>query len=135
MPNCWLIFEKRPKLAAMLTLNQITDFCEKLHGTEETYPFGEEHLVYKVGGKMYLLIDVYHPESMNLKCDPDFAQELRVKYASVTPGYHMNKKHWNTVHLDGTVQDIEILSWIKHSYDLVFQSLSKKLQSEILSQK
>ncbi|MDQ6626288.1 MAG: MmcQ/YjbR family DNA-binding protein, partial [Verrucomicrobiota bacterium] len=91
--------------------------------TEET-PFGPEHLVFKVGGKMFALLAFEEvPPSANLKCDPDRALELRDRYDEVTPGYHMNKKHWNSVIIAGSVPDAEISRMIDDSYDLVFRSL------------
>ena len=81
--------------------------------------------------KMYALTDVNLFESFNLKCEPDLAIELREKYSCVLPGYHMNKKHWNTILNDGTVTDKVLYSWIDHSYDLVVQGLSKKQQQHL----
>lgn len=93
--------------------------------TEET-PFGPEHLVFKVGGKMFALLAFEEvPPSVNLKCDPDHALELRDRYEEVSPGYHMNKKHWNSVIIAGGVPDAEISKMIDESYDLVLRSLSK----------
>jgi predicted DNA-binding protein (MmcQ/YjbR family) len=85
----------------------------------ESFPFGDNTLVFKVKGKIFALVNLDGDLSVNLKCDPSYALELREKYNSVSPGYHMNKKHWNTIMLDGSVPDKEIFSWIDHSYDLV----------------
>ena len=95
-------------------------------GTEETTPFGPDVLVYKVGGKMFALTapDDF-PASINLKCDPDRAIELRDTWKAITPGYHMNKKHWNTLVLDGSVPTSLIRELIDHSYELVVKSLPK----------
>jgi predicted DNA-binding protein (MmcQ/YjbR family) len=76
--------------------------------------------------KMFCLTNLDNPNSINLKCDPELAAELRERYNEVTPGYHMNKKHWNTIALDGTLSDKVILSWIDHSYEMVFKGLPKK---------
>ncbi len=75
---------------------------------------------------MFCLTDLDNPNSINLKCDPELAAELRERYIEVTPGYHMNKKHWNTIALDGTISDKMILSWIDNSYELVVGGLTKK---------
>ncbi len=100
-------------------------------GAEETYPFGEQTLVFKVGGKMFALTSESLPTSVNLKCDPERALELREQYEAVQPGYHMNKKHWNTVRLDGSIPTQEILELIDHSYQLVLDSLPKKMREEV----
>lgn len=95
--------------------------------TEECFPFGEETLVFKVKGKMFLLMGMYeHPLQFNVKCDPDKAIELREEYASVLPGYHMNKKHWNTVIIDSTLTNKQLKEMIDHSYILVAGNKKKK---------
>lgn len=98
----------------------------QMRGAEETYPFGEDVLVVKVAGKMFALLP--HdpvPPRVNLKCEPDFAIELRSRFDAIGPGYHMNKKHWNTVLLDGTVPDALLLELVQHSWDLVVRSLPR----------
>ena len=116
----------------MTTFSEIYDYCMNKLGTEETYPFGEETLVFKVGGKMYALSSPEKvPPSVNLKCDPERAMELREQYEAVQPGYHMNKKHWNTIQLDGSLPANEIRELIDHSYDLVVASLPKKAREEL----
>jgi predicted DNA-binding protein (MmcQ/YjbR family) len=100
-------------------------------GTSEDFPFDEDTLVFRVGKKMFALISVSEPFSVNLKCDPELAVELREKYDAVTPGFHMNKSHWNTVNFDGSLPDKEILEMIDNSYNLVFASLPKKIRLEI----
>jgi predicted DNA-binding protein (MmcQ/YjbR family) len=102
-----------------MNIETIREYCISQKGASEGFPFGEDTLVFKAGGKIFALVNLDGDLSINLKCDPDYATELREKYASVTPGYHMNKKHWNTVMLDGSVPDREIYSWIEHSYNLV----------------
>jgi len=82
-------------------------------------PFGDDTLVYKVSGKIFILANLDGDLTINLKCDPVFALELRERYTSVIPGYHMNKKYWNTIMIDGFIPDREIFEWIDHSYDLV----------------
>lgn len=112
-----------------MDLEQFRNYCLSLPAVTEEFPFGETTLVYKVAGKMFALTGIDFFESINLKCDPELAVELRERYAAVTPGYHMNKQHWNTVIMDGSVSNQQILEWTKHSYDLVVASLPKKLRA------
>ncbi|HFU74081.1 MAG TPA: MmcQ/YjbR family DNA-binding protein [Helicobacteraceae bacterium] len=103
-------------------------------GSEKSFPFDKTTAVYKVGGKMFALMGEHQGHmQMNLKCDPVYALELRHIYNSVTAGYHMNKKHWNTIILNGDVPKEELFSMIEDSYNLVFYSLTKKLQASILN--
>jgi predicted DNA-binding protein (MmcQ/YjbR family) len=104
-----------------LDLETIRAYCLKKEGkVAEEFPFDEYILVFKATGKIFILIMTdAHPLTINLKCDPERAIELREQYAAVTPGYHMNKKHWNTVVLDGTIPSREIFAMIDHSYDLI----------------
>jgi len=97
----------------------LRDYCIAKDGVTESFPFGEDTLVFKTAGKIFALVNLDGDLSINLKCDPEFALELRERYPSVTPGYHMNKKHWNTVSIDGSVPDKEVFSWIDHSYELI----------------
>lgn len=97
----------------------LREYCIAKKGADESFPFGDDTLVFKTNGKIFALVNLDGNLSINLKCDPALAIELRERYASVTPGYHMNKKHWNTVLLDGSVPDKEIFSWIDHAYDLI----------------
>jgi predicted DNA-binding protein (MmcQ/YjbR family) len=107
-------------------------YCLKKPGTTESSPFGPEHIVFKVGGKMYALVALDEiPPAANLKCDPDLALELRDRYEDVQPGYHMNKKHWNTVVIAGALSEAEVRKMIDHSYDLVVQSLPKKTRAAL----
>lgn len=102
--------------------------CLGKPGATEGTPFGPDNIVFKVKGKMFALLAFEEvPPRANLKCDPDLALELRDRYEQVEPGYHMNKKHWNTVVLDGVIPEREIRKMIDHSYDLVVESLPKKL--------
>ncbi len=105
--------------------------CLSKRGVMEEFPFDEETLVFKVGGKMFALLDVDIFESVNLKCDPERAIELRERYSAVEPGYHMNKKHWNTVKMDSSIPDGLILEWVDDSYDLVFDKLPKQIKEKI----
>jgi predicted DNA-binding protein (MmcQ/YjbR family) len=100
-------------------------FCLSKKGVTEEFPFGEEILVFKVMGKMFALTNVQGFASINLKCDPEEGAELREKYSSVLPGYHMNKKHWITVLMDGSVGDKQVKEWIMKSYELVSDSLPR----------
>ena len=94
-------------------------------------PFGDDTLVYKVGGKMFLLAGLKEANRFNVKCDPDLAIELRERYTEVQPGYHMNKANWNTVYFDGSLTEKQLLEMIDHSYELIVKSLSKKLQQTL----
>jgi len=113
----------------------LTDFCAHclaLPGVEETTPFGPEVLVYKVAGKMFALaIPEDEPPRVNLKCDPERALELRDRYEDIIPGYHMNKKHWNTLLLGGRLPTALVRELIQHSYDLVVGSLPKKARESL----
>ena len=106
--------------------------CAARRGATETYPFGEDTAVYKIGGKMFALIPwSADPPHLSLKCDPEWAEVLRNAYAAVEPGYHLNKKHWNTIVLDGTVPDDEIEELIEHSYALVVESLPRRVRGSL----
>jgi predicted DNA-binding protein (MmcQ/YjbR family) len=108
------------------------EYCLAKPGTTEDTPFGPEHIVFKVGGKMYALLAFEEvPPTANLKCDPDLALELRDRYAEVRPGYHMNKKHWNTVEIEGGIPKPELLKMIDHSYELVVRSLTKSARTAL----
>jgi predicted DNA-binding protein (MmcQ/YjbR family) len=109
-----------------MNIEQIREYCLKKKGVTEEFPFDEETLVFKVVGKIFLLASLESiPLQINLKCDPEKAIELREEFESVQPGYHMNKKHWNTIIIDGTVPAKKILEWIDHSYNLVVSGLKK----------
>ena len=97
----------------------LREYCISKKGATESFPFGEDTLVFKVNEKIFALVNLDGDLSINLKCDPGLAIELRERFPAVTPGYHMNKKHWNTVMLNSSVPDKEIFSWIDHSYDLI----------------
>ena len=102
------------------------EVCTGLPGAVEDYPFGDEVAVFKVGGKMFALVMLAgDPGSVNLKCDPDWALELRARHGAVRPGYHMDKRHWNTVDLDGSMDGAEVRELIDHSYELVVRRLPK----------
>ena len=109
-----------------MNIETIREYCLKKKGVSEEFPFNETTLVFKVMNKMFLLASLDSvPLSIILKCDPETAVELREKYDSVEPAFHMNKTHWNSVIIDGTIPDIEILTWIDDSYSLVVEGLKK----------
>lgn len=108
--------------------------CTARPGSVEDYPFGDEVAVLKVAGKMFALVTLGPaPGSVSLKCDPDLAVGLRRRYAAITAGYHLNKRHWNTVTLDGSVPEDELLDLIGHSYELVVASLSRAERDKLNS--
>lgn len=112
-----------------MNIEDIRMYCLSKKEVTEEFPFGENALVYKVTGKMFLLTDLSSPELwINLKCDPQKAIELRERYACVTPGYHMNKKHWNTIHVDGSVSDRLVREWIDHSYEKVTEKIKRNIK-------
>lgn len=114
--------------------NDIRDYCLKKKGVREDFPFDNETLVFKVGKKIFLLMSLEkHPLLINVKTDPEWSDSLREEYPQITGGYHMNKKHWNSVQCIGIKPDL-ILKLIDHSYDLVFSSLTKKVREEIMSE-
>jgi len=109
-----------------MDVGQFREHCLSKPRATESMPFGPDVLVFKVSGKVFALAALDKvPTTVNLKCDPDLALELRDRYDQVTPGYHMNKKHWNTVGLDGGIPDPELRKMIDHSYDLVAKGLGK----------
>jgi len=109
-----------------MDLESFREYCLSKPGATEDMPFGEDVLVFRVGGKMFALASLDEiPATANLKCDPDLALELRDRYEQVRPGYHMNKKHWNTVEIDSGIPDAEVRKMIDHSYELVTKSLPK----------
>lgn len=114
-----------------MNIEQFRNYCLAKAGVTEEFPFGEETLVFKVMGKMFALADVTLFESINLKCDPEQAVQLREQYPAVIPGYHMNKKHWNTVVMDGSLADKLVKTWIDNSYNLVVDSLPAKTKAAL----
>ncbi len=114
-----------------MNIESFRDYCLAKPGVTEGFPFDTKTLVFKVMGKMFALTNVDLFESINLKCDPDYAIEIRETYSAVKPGYHMSKKHWNTVIVNADVNDLQVLEWTNHSYDLVVKSLSKRLRDEL----
>ena len=108
-----------------MNIESIRDYCLDKAGVAETMPFGPDTLVFKVSDKMFLLIGLNNPNSFNVKCDPEKAMRLREEYEEVQPGYHMNKKHWNTVCVNGRLTEPQLKEMIDHSYELVVSSLPK----------
>jgi predicted DNA-binding protein (MmcQ/YjbR family) len=116
-----------------MDIADIIRYCETKPGAGKDLPFDLSTIVMKVGGRMFLLGDVNaDPPWINLKCDPELAEELRKEYPAVTPGYHMSKRHWNTVVLDGSIRDEAIYWMIDHSYDLVLRGLPRKVREGIV---
>lgn len=110
-----------------MNIESLREYCLSKPGAEETLPFGPDTLVFKVGGKAFLLVGLDAEDlRFNVKCDPDKALELRDEYSCVLPGYHMNKKHWNTIVVDGSVSNALLKEWIDHSYTLVAPKPKKK---------
>ena len=119
-----------------MNLEMYYEYCLSKKGVTEHFPFDQDTLVFKVGGKMFALSSLNQWEkgepSVNLKCNPDYAQELREQYGDIKPAFHMSKVHWNTVAINSEVADKFVKELIDDSYELVFKSLTKKIQSEIL---
>ena len=114
-----------------MDIESFRDYCLAKPGVTEGIPFDSVTLVFKVMGKIFALTNINDFQSVNLKCDPEYAIELRERYQAVNPGYHMNKKHWNTVMNNKDVSDEFLLKMIDQSYDLVVVSLPKTLRDEL----
>jgi len=115
-----------------MNIEELRDYCNSKKGVEEGFPFGPEHIVFKVMGKVFLIASIdEHPLRFNAKCDPEKAVELRERYACVVPGYHMNKKHWNSIIADGSVNVGLLQEWITHSYDLIVNKLPRQQQQQM----
>ncbi len=114
-----------------MNIELLRNYCITKKGVTEEFPFDDRTFVFKVMGKMFALADVEEFDGINVKCDPELAIELRERYAGVLPGYHMSKKHWNTLVMDGSLPEKMILKWVDDSYDLVVASLPKKLREEL----
>ncbi len=116
-----------------MKIDTFRDYCLRKKGVTEGLPFGPDNLVFKVMGKMFAIVSLDEvPLRANLKCDPERALELREEYdGNILPGYHMNKEHWNTLVMDGRLDHQLIFELIDHSYELVVESLTKKLKKEL----
>lgn len=113
-----------------MNIETFREYCIAKKGVTEEFPFGGSTLVFKVMGKMFSLTDLEGEFFINLKCDPELAVELREQYPAVQPGYHMNKKYWNTVNINGSIASKMIFEWIDHSYNLIIENLPRKLKNE-----
>jgi predicted DNA-binding protein (MmcQ/YjbR family) len=115
-----------------VTRDDVLDFCGGLPGAGEDYPFGEGVAVFKVAGRMFALVSLEgEPGRVNLKCDPGLALALRARYSAVRPGYHQDKRHWNTVDLDGSIDDKEVREMIDSSYRLVVDGLPRAQRARL----
>lgn len=114
-----------------MNIEEIRNYCLAKPGVTEDMPFGEDTLVFRVGEKLFLLTSLSQGDRFNVKCDPERAIELREQHTEVQPGYHMNKKHWNTVHTNGNLSRRKICDMIDHSYNLVLKSLPKNIREQI----
>lgn len=114
-----------------MNIEEFREYCLSKKGVAEGFPFDEVTLVLKVGGKIFALLSLDGAPTANLKCDPEKAIELRETFSAIIPGYHMSKKHWNTLQLDGPLTDTLVCELIDHSYNLVYDSLPRKVKNEI----
>lgn len=114
-----------------MNIEEFRTYCLSKPATTEGLPFDDKTLVFKVHGKIFTITGIETFESVNLKCDPEYAIELREEHDGIQPGYHMNKKHWNTVLMDGSVSDELLYELIDHSYDLVVKGLRKKVRESL----
>ncbi|OUR98349.1 MmcQ-like protein [Flavobacteriales bacterium 33_180_T64] len=119
-----------------MNIEQLREYCLQKKGVTEDFPFDENTLVFKVLGKMFALFPLRKWEggegSVNLKCNPDYAEELRADYDSITAGWHMSKKHWNTIYIyKGELQPKFVCELIDHSYDMVVKGMTKKMRQEL----
>lgn len=114
----------------LVDIENIREYCLKKQAVTENLPFDNDTLVFKVGGKIFALLSLNGNFGLNLKCNPDKALELREQYSDITPGYHMNKNHWNTLFLNGKLQNKLVFELIDHSYEIVKQGLTFKVKKE-----
>ena len=116
----------------MIKLEDLRKYCMSKTGAEEDFPFDLSTLTFKVYGKIFALTDINSTElRVNLKCRPETALNLRAQYSQITPGYHMNKKHWNTILIDGQIPDNEIHMMIDQSYELVLSGVKKSVKDRL----
>ena len=125
----YVYLQSKPYINHM-NIESIRDYCLSLPATSEYFPFDETTLAFRVADKIFAMIDIEDTEWFVLKCDPDYAVELRESHPEITGAWHMNKKHWNQINLYGLLSDELILSLIRHSYDLVVQKLPRKTKTE-----
>jgi predicted DNA-binding protein (MmcQ/YjbR family) len=118
-----------------MDIESLRAYCLSLPGVTEDLPFGPDTLVFRIRSKIFLLTGMESPLAFNVKCDPEKAIQLREEFQCVQPGYHMNKKHWNTIKADGSVSDALLISWIDHSYQTVVGGLPKKEQMALATER
>ena len=115
-----------------MNARELRDWCLEHEGAVEDFPFTAEHSVFKVRGKMFAISALERePLEVSVKCEPELAVELRNSYAAIRPGYHLNKRHWNTITLDGSISDQLVRDLVEDSYDLVVSALPKRVQKEL----
>jgi predicted DNA-binding protein (MmcQ/YjbR family) len=113
-----------------MDIEELHHYCSLKQGSTECFPFDNRTLVFKVYGKIFALVDIEDFTSVNLKCEPDYALDLRERYTAVQPGFHMSHKHWNTIQFHNDVDDLLLKELIDHSYQLVYKGLPKKVRDE-----
>lgn len=116
----------------MMNIEELREYCLLKKGVTESFPFDETTLVFKVAGKIFCLTDLEDEFTLNLKNDPERNLELREQYQAVRPGYHMNKSHWNTIEMDGSIPDNLIRKLIDDSYRIIVEKLPRKLQEDLI---
>lgn len=114
-----------------MNIEEIRSYCLELSLVSEDMPFGDDTIVFRIKGKIFALLNLQQPFGINLKCDPVLAVQLREEYEYVLPGYHMNKKHWNTIDLSFDIPNDKLKEWIKNSYELVIKKLTKREREEL----
>ncbi len=114
-----------------MNIEELREYCMAKKGVTESFPFDESTLVFKVAGKMFCLTDLVDDFAVALKNDPEKNMELREQYPAIRPGYHMNKQHWNTVQIDGTISDKMLQQLIDESYRIIVNKLPKKFREEL----
>ncbi len=122
--------------ALFMNIEQFRTYCLSKPGASEDFPFDETTLCFRVAGKIFAITDLQAERlSVNLKCEPDYALELRERYDEVQPGWHMNKKHWNTVDFEGSIGDTLLYALIDHSYEQVVRTLSRAQRQALTNEK
>ncbi len=114
-----------------MNIEQIREYCLSLQGVTEDMPFGEDTLVFRVMNKIFALVNLDGETRINLKCEPSRAISLREEFSAIIPGYHMNKKHWNTLIMNGIIKEDLVSDLINHSYELIIESLPKSKKEEL----
>lgn len=116
-----------------MNTEMLCEYCVAKPGVTESFPFDTVTLVFKVSNKIFALLDTENrPTTINLKCDPERAVQLREEFTAVQPGFHMNKVHWNTITIDGNLRWSDVRDWIDHSYELVKRGLSKTVREGLM---